>query len=60
MAKTAVKGSVSLDLVEELREVSKQRRVSISALIERALDAYLRELAARDQGKRRGKPARRR
>jgi len=59
MTKVAVKGTVSVDIAEELREVCRRRKVSVSAILERALDVYLRDLQERDRRITSEEPARR-
>lgn len=41
MAKSVLRGTVSNDLVREVKRISSQRSVSVSALLERAIDHYL-------------------
>lgn len=45
--KTATKVTLSRDVLREARRVAQEREVSFSVLVERALDAYLRELILR-------------
>ena len=58
--KVEVRGTVSIDLVREAKELSKSRGVSFSSLLERAIDSYIRELHSREKFIRKSKkPARR-
>jgi hypothetical protein len=47
MPKSQIKTCLDADLAKEIREVSRKRGVSISGLIERAIDRYLFELNGR-------------